>query len=430
MSDENENDDVENEYTDDQEHEEEYESEDDDDEGEPSEEDEDEDDPDDMDAEVQRLLEGGIDADIDPDEIEKTEEDSDDDDKTDDVKDADDEDDDDEDKDEDEEPTLLDELLEQDQKNKAEEEEEESLDIDEVTDDMIVKAMYTTQDWGEYLALQKEENIPIDETFVAEAARNGIDPQFLMDNGIHNLETYHTYTQELAKKADPDAVIVPSEDDEKAWEEFSETVLLIPKTPEEYDENIFDKTWLDEDGFEEDQAEMREWMHKVKLDQNQAQLVLDKFQESREVLDEQSVEDKKSYRLEQERDLKEYFGEDYKDIMRNNAAFLSKFGQEFIKEFKGDNPLYSRALHMLLYNAMNDLEAPESIKWGRAVKGLTGYSVEKLQKLEEKMLESKFMDEKYANDPSKKVRNEYKKHVVRMKAVQRELEKRGVDSQE
>ena len=427
--DDDEREDVENEDTDDQDDEGEHSEEDDDNDDDDDSYEEDDDDPDDMDAEVQRLLEGGIDADIDPDEIEKTEEDSDDDDDTDDVKDAD-EDDDDEDKDEDEEPTLLDELLEQHQKNKEEEEEDENVEIDEVTDDMIVKAMYTTNDWGEYLALQKEENIPVDETFVAEAARNGIDPQFLMDNGIHNLETYHTYTQELEKKADPNAVLVPPEDDEKAWEEFSEDVLLIPKSPEEYDDDIFDKTWLDEDGFEEDQAEMREWMHKVKLDQNQAQLVLDKFQESREIIDEQSIEDKKSYRLEQERGLKEYFGDDYRDIMRNNAAFLSKFGQDFIKEFKGENPLYSRALNMLLYNAMNDLEAPESIKWGRAVKGLTGYSVEKLQKLEEKMLESKFMDEKYAKDPSKKVRNEFKKHVIRMKAVQRELEKRGVDTLE
>lgn len=329
--------------------------------------------------------------------------------------------------DDDEQKNLLDDLLEQDKENNKEDEPETSED-DTVTDDMIVAAMATTKDWGQYLSNAREEGIQVNERFVADAARAGLSPDFLGERGISDIGSMTAYLIEMEKRADPEAVLVPAKDDEENWEAFETDVLGIPKESADYDDDIFDQTWLSEKGMEDEQGRVREWLHKMKVDQNQAYMVVDQMQKDRELHQEQQAADLKSYRIAQEGELKEEFGDDYREIMKDVAGFLSKHGGEFIKEFKGTAPFYSRALAKMIYNAMNDLESPETVNFSRFSKGLTGYSDQKLKATFDALVKSKFVDEKYATHPSKKVRQEYKKYVVRLRSIEKELERRGFDN--
>lgn len=336
------------------------------------------------------------------------------------------EDDTDEDIDDKEESRLLDELLEHDPNaiNPDDEEEEEEIP-DDITDEMIANAMYTDPDYARYLEQAENDGVDIKDNFAALLARNRINPEFVMERGLYSLADFQTLITSLEEKSDPNAIMVPREDDEEGWKTFERDVLNVPEGPEGFKDDIFDHTFLKDS--EEEKNNIREFFHNIRLSEEQAYSVTDFLNSEREAFLRQGEEEDMNYKKDNIQELKDTFEDDFDAVKKQTNTFLHKYGKGLLKEFKGSKVLYSKELTMMIYNAMNDIATPETVSFKGHHMNLSIISDEKLDTVYEKLLEHKYADESYLKHRNPDIRKLAKKVALRLRAVDSERERRGLN---
>lgn len=309
----------------------------------------------------------------------------------------------------------------------AEESEEEEISGEEITDDMITAAMATEGSWQKWYDEAESAGVDINDNFAALLGRNRLDPSFFIKRSIHSISDLVNLTKELEEKVDPETIVVPREDDEEGWETFKKDVLRIPTKAEEYPEEVFRHSFLDGDEFEEERGEFLNTFVENGLTAEQAEAVVDIMNTEREAFMQSKEEEARQYRENQQELMEGYFGEDYQDVLKDVKGFLNKYGQDFKKEFRGQNALNSASLAKLIYDAMNDIATPNKLSYASAARSLKGLSDDRLLDLEMKIAENKYYDAKNANSSNPKVRKQHQKLQRMFAGVAREITRRGIE---
>jgi len=396
-------------YDDEEEEVDDEEEEGDDEEEEVDDEDEDEDDP---------LIKNSVwDDDID-DENEET-------DPEDDDEDIDDEDPTDEDLEDEEERSVLDDLLGQDP-NAEEDDDEEEVDEEdpEITDEMIADAAIMESSWQDYIDQAEEDGMDVNDKFVAMMARGRVEPEFLSERGIYNIRDMRSYIDGLEEKVSPDAVLVPRENDLEGWENFDRNILGVPESSDGYSSDIWDKTFLE--GNQEKVSMFNEEMHEGRFSNAQAMIVSNMLQRERDEFLRDAEEQEMEYKQSNLERVKETFGSNYGEVKKSVNEFLNKFGTEFKREFRGSKVINSEKFFMMIYDAMNDIEADTTVKFKDTYSKITAISDEKLDKLYNDLLEHKYADEKFQQHKNPGIRKTARSVAKRINTVDKERVRRGL----
>ena len=330
-----------------------------------------------------------------------------------------------EDEEDEEERSMLDDLLEEDP-NAEPEDDEEELEYDpeedpEITDEMIADAAWKDSSWAEYMEQADADGVQPNDKFVALMARGRISPEFLTERGLYNMRDFQDYITSMEEKTNPDAVLVPREDDLEGWEYFDKEILGVP---DEYDSDIFDQTFME--GNDEKIKAISDEMHEGRFSNAQAMIFTNMVQREREEFLRAAEEEEIAYKKQTTAFLKETFGSDYDDVRKDAVTFIKKYSPDIFKNHKGSKLLNSPEIVMLAYNAMNDVATPETVKFKDSHIKLSTISDDKLDKIYKDLLNHKYSDNDFQNHENSRIRNQAKKVAARLNAVDKERVRRGL----
>lgn len=331
----------------------------------------------------------------------------------------------DEDLEDEDERNALQDLLEQDPNAVNEDEEEEEVTEEDlnIDDRAIADAMWKDPDYSKYMEQAEDDGVEMKDDFAAMMARNRIDAGFLMERSIYTAADFKTHIQSLEEKVDPEAVILPREDDEEGWQNLETTYLGVPESEEGYEDDIFHQTYME--GNEEEIADARQMAHGARLNAEQAEIVINWNNAKHEAFVRDMEQDQIDYKKSSQETLKATFGNEYKEIMKDVSSIGHKYGGEWFKEFKNTKAANSANLVMMLYNAMNDISNADGVSFKGNNLKLSTISDERLDKIYDDLLEHKYSDETYQGDSDKRIAKIAKKVALRINAVDAERRRRG-----
>ena len=301
----------------------------------------------------------------------------------------------------------------------------EEIDPSEVTDEDIAAVMHTSSRYGDWLQQAEADGEKVDDKFAAQVARSYMGAKVLSENNIYNMRDLVAHVENLHERIDPEAVMVPREDDEKAWSEFDRDVLGIPESPQDYPSEVFEGTFM-EDMDDELKSDFLKECHEQRLMTSQVDWLMDHLNTEREIHQEVQEEEAKDYKLTQRAALEKEFGDQMGEIMKDVNKFFAQYGRAFVDEHKGTPVLSSAALVKMIYNAMNDISTPTKVTFTRFTKALDALSDNKVLDLEEKLEEDKYYDARYKNHKNPKLRKAHKLAHARLRAVQENIHRRGI----
>ena len=298
------------------------------------------------------------------------------------------------------------------------------------SDELVAAAMYKSDRHGDWFAQAKEDGVNIDDRFAAMIGRTKMGMDTLTENSIYSMEDLLTYVSSIEERVDPEAVLVPAEDDEEGWANFEKEVLGVPESPDQYPEELFEGTFF-EDAEAEKLDSLRSEVHKRGFMEGQLEFMVDYMNNERESHLEEQENNERDYRAANKNALDEYFGDQLGDVTKDVNRFLHKYGAEFLKEFrqggyKGKPVLSSASFVKMLYNSMNDISSPTKIGFSNYINSLERISDEKILQLEDKLENNKYIDDKYSKSSDKKLRRAHKLAHAKLRAVVSEIDKRGL----
>lgn len=310
--------------------------------------------------------------------------------------------------------------------NEIEDEKKEDSIFDEsVSDDALYMGMLQVKDYNDWMRASEQETGEVDMNFARVIAQNNIDPAQLAKDKIFGFSDYFAYTQALEEKADDETIVVPRQDDEEGWAIFNKEVLGIHDKPEDYGEEIFQDTFLQDN--EDAKAHLRQRFVEGGYTEVQAHNYVTDLDEERRAVEETSYKDFQDYKKKQTEILEDEYGEDYQNTETENIRFLQSFpaGKDLIKEFKNTKFLDSASF----FNLLSELRESGEVQTPRFVPTEIGATIKKLSdssliKRFNTLLDDKYMDEKYEDDP--KHRAKHRKVYNLALKLDKEINRRGL----
>lgn len=327
-----------------------------------------------------------------------------------------------------EEASELEDFLAQDPNAEPLDDEEEDDEEYEFNERTLNDLAWQDPKWSEVLGNAEDNGINIREDYVALMARGRIDPQFIAERDLYSIKDIHSYILSLEDKTDPKAITVPFDDDYDGWVDFEENVLNVPRTAEEFDNDMFDHTYMKDDQTWVDNA--KDFYHSIRLGHEQAKAITSWVNDEREAFLKQAEQDELDYRRENKTRLQETFGKQYKGVLGHVRTFLQKYGPEFLDEFKGSKALNSETLTMMIYNAMNDIESNTGVDMKGYNMRLAEISDQRLDNLWDKLLNHKYSDNEYQSHKNPDIALKARKVALKLRAVEQERSRRGMDDEE
>ena len=285
--------------------------------------------------------------------------------------------------------------------------------------------MYPSNRYGDWLQQAEADGEKVDDKFAAQVARSHMGANILVENSIYSMKDMVAHLENLHERVDPEAVMVPREDDEEAWNEFDRNVLGIPESPEEYPPEVFEDTFM-EDADEETRRDFLQECHEQRLMTSQVDWLVEHLNTERQLHEERQEAADKDYKVTQRAALEEEFGDQMGEIMKDVNKFFAQYGREFVDQNKGTPVLSSAALVKMIYNAMNDVSTPTKVTFTRFTKALDALSDKKILDLEEKLEEDRYYDSKYKEHRNPKIRKAHKLAHARLRAVHENIHRRGL----
>lgn len=306
--------------------------------------------------------------------------------------------------------------------DEEEEEEEEEVDLDDQEDSEIVSAAYLAEDFDAFFTLARENNITVDERFVANMAREGVDPNYMAEKGIFSFADWVNHADHLEETNNPDRIIIPDGDDPEEHAEFNERVFGIPREIEGYPEDLFDGTFLEESPEAVDKV--LTYSKNEMLSREQARGFVGFLQEEKELHEEEMEHQERLYIREQGEQLDEIYGEGLDDQIKIVKRVLRNHGEEFAKEYGGDKVLKSASFFKMMSSMIDAGTKITDISIRDFTRTLQTVGTEKLEALLNKIANDPRYDDKHANSKGSSLKT-YKRLGRQYNAIHAELEKRG-----
>lgn len=367
----------------------------------------------DIDPEVKKFLDAKLDDEMEDDDYH---------DETDDDPDDLDEDQLDDDYEEDESNKVFDDLV--DIANGDDEEPEETIEVEAdgtPTLQQIATSMRGTERYSEWFEQAREDGEQISDEFAGLVARARMGAKVLSENSLYNMEDMVTHINALHERIDPNAVLVPDQEDVEGWREL----IGYPEDTDGYSSEIFEGTFL-EDRSREDMKDLLDGALEHQFIPEQMSFLVGILDNEREAFLEEREEEEREYRLSNRMSLESFFGEEYEPIMKDVNKFFAKYGREFVDEFKGTKTMGSAALVKMIYNAMNDVSTPSKVSFNAFSKSLNSLTDAQILDLEAKTLQDKYYDKNYANSKDPRLRKAHRLAKARVRAVQTNIDQRGL----
>ena len=305
-----------------------------------------------------------------------------------------------------------------------EEEEEQEVFADDVTDETIANQMWMVDTYADWLKLGKEQENEVSDRFAAMVARNEVNPEYLAERNIFSMSDLMAYTEGIEEKTSPDAVLYPMDDDEEGILNFDAEYRDIPKTPDEYDERVFQNSLIEDD--KEAQNEMRLRGTEARLSNAQMAMVLDWFGEEKEIADQKHDADLKDHIKEQEKKMVSLYGTDLREVIKNVNKLLFAHGKEFAAAHGESKAVKSVEFLNLMTSLLESGDVDNKIKFDDVKLRLQTISETKLLAMKEQVnKDPRFNDAKKTG--TKAERRAYRVISKRWSAILDEMTRRDME---
>ena len=211
--------------------------------------------------------------------------------------------------------------------------------IDEVDDSKIADVAYRADTYDALIKAAQEAERPMEDRFVAQIARSGIDPNFFAENKIFSMKDFVEQFKGNQELIDPDKVIYPHKGTPEQVAAFQEKWDNIPSEEEGYAEDVFADTAFAND--EEAKRNMRSYFHDARLSREQARMQVERDHLERTFVEEATLKEMKAYAEGERETIGKTFQGDASNQMKNIGKLLWKYGEEFSGEFGNTKVLKS-----------------------------------------------------------------------------------------
>ena len=302
----------------------------------------------------------------------------------------------------------------------------EEASLKDADDNDILLAAIEEPSFAEYLDSARDLDIEVADDFVVKMAKEEVDPKFLMEREIYGVEDFIPVIQDLEEKTDPDAVYVPKDTDSEEFADFMHERIGIPKSSEEYTDDIFGETFL-EGRDPEEVEDFKEWAFEGALTKEQTSHVVQLLEEERALFKAKEQERYDQVEKETREMLSNVFKDDAPAFMDDAAQFMNLYGTELLSKY-GDSEVVNS---VEFYQFLNQLMSGDG-KGGKAnftefSNKLRGVDTNKLLGMREKLYEEPFSDVKYAESRNVEERKKYRRIEKRLSAINNILYERGIE---
>ena len=305
-----------------------------------------------------------------------------------------------------------------------EEEEEEGLIPEGTLDKEIQDQMWLVKDYADWMQAGEAAGVPVETSFAAMVAKSETDPQFLADRGIYSIDQYNELVEDLESKTSPDAVVLPDSDDKDAILDFDFEHRDIPRVPDEYRQEVFKGTHLEDDI--EGQVEARLVGMDLGLSNTQLSGVLERLELERDIAEEENQLKLKEFVQAQEELMVEEYGDDLMETIKNVNKVLRDYGRPFADKFKGDKALKSKEFVDMMQNIIEAGLDKKRIDLTDVRLKLTGISSKKLTEYESK-IQGDLDEAERKKDRSPKDKKRFDVLYNRFTAVHHEMGRRNLN---
>lgn len=306
-------------------------------------------------------------------------------------------------------------------------EEGEELDTGDVSDEEIFASMRDIKTYREYFDNGRKEGKEISPEWASAVARHNMDPSYLAERDIYNMDDLIMYNQGLEARAGENAIVLPDRSDEQAWKEYEENYMGVPADDEIYADEVLEDTSYEgsqgaKDFFDSAGKEIR-------LNEVQLRKVVELFDNEKKDFEASKKDELIKFSVDQKKALDEVYGEDYSHHHRENNRVLKHLDpdKEFLKVLE-EHPkvLASAALFNFLTNIRNAGTQPDNVKLDTFKSSVRGLPQDALLEYFDRAKKEKFLDDRFKNS---KVRSEVKAHRRANKvyeALHAEMDKRNL----
>lgn len=320
---------------------------------------------------------------------------------------------------------LVDDLVElffQDEAEEAEKEplllkdDEKDADDSELADKAVQAASYQ-----DYLRLAKEQGVELSDRWLAMAARQQADPQFLAERGIFDFDSLRNYAERTESQLDPERVFFPKDDDsEDTWNAFREKEFNIPSSVDGYAE-VFEG----EDYSPEQIEGYSDFFAQHLLSMEQAKGFVDYLSQMESAEIEEREESLRSRRKREFGLMKDTYGERYQEEVGELYALVNKVAPDFFKEHRGSDVVQSSSfLNMIRDLRDAKLDVAENVDLSKYRRSISSIPNDKLDQLMDTVARNPKSDNRFANSGNRADRDEHEKLNRQFAALFEEKERR------
>ena len=232
-----------------------------------------------------------------------------------------------------------------------EDDDETELSLDDASDQELADIAFTADTFDELIKAAHENDIQLDDRFVAMIARSGVDPNFFAQHKIFKPSDFVNVVQNLESQVDPTNIIYPHKGTPEQIAEFQEQYENIPSEADGYTDEIFTDTLFETD--EKVKGNFREYLHENRFSREQARTLVEFMDNERRYVTEEMEKDMMGYVKGQINTIEKTFKGDAEKQMRDIGKLMWKHGRGFAQEFKGTKALKSASFFNFMSNLLD-----------------------------------------------------------------------------